>query len=68
MIEVDYEECKSVEEYDSLDRDIKAEITDISLTVEQIIVLKLLHGLGSSFTTYSRSSTNRVDERKISLD
>ena len=33
-------------------RDIKDEITDISLTVEQIIVLKLLNGLGSSFSTY----------------
>ncbi len=50
--EIDYEKCKSVEEYGSLVRDIKAEITDISLTVDQIIVLKLLNGLGSSFSTY----------------
>lgn len=50
--EIDYEKCKSVEEYSSLVRDTKDEITDISLTVEQIIVLKLLNGLGFSFSTY----------------
>ena len=50
--EIDYEKCKSIEEYGSLVRDIKAEITDIPLTVEQIVTLKLLNGLGTSFSTY----------------
>ena len=50
--EINYEKCKSVEEYGSLVRDIKTEITDISITVDQIIVLKLLNGMGASFSTY----------------
>ena len=50
--EIEYEKCKSIEEYGSLVRDIKSEIMDISLSVEQIIVLKLLNGLGTSFSTY----------------
>ena len=50
--EINYEKCKTIEEYGSLVTDIKAEITDISLSVEQIVVLKLLNGLGSSFSTY----------------
>ena len=50
--EINYEKCKSIEEYGSLVRDIKAEITDMALTVEHIVVLKLLNGLGSSFNTY----------------
>ena len=50
--EINYEKCKTIEEYGSLVRDIKAEINDISLSVEQIVVLKLLNGLGSSFSTY----------------
>lgn len=36
------EKFKSIEEYGSPVREINAEITDISLTVEQIIILKLL--------------------------
>lgn len=41
-----------IEEYGCLVRDIKGEITDVSLTVEQIIVLNLLNELGSSLSTY----------------
>ena len=50
--EIKYEKCKSIEEYGSLVRNIKAEITDMALTVEQIVVLRLLNGLGNSFSTY----------------
>ena len=50
--EIKYEKCKSIEEYGSLVRDIKAEITDMALTVEQIVVLRLLNGIGNSFSTY----------------
>ena len=41
-----------IEEYGSLVRDIKVEITDMTLTVEQIVVLRLLNELGNSFSTY----------------
>lgn len=50
--EVSYQKHKSIDKYGSLVRKIKAEIADISLTVEQIIVLRLLSGLGSSFSTF----------------
>ena len=49
--EINYEKCKTIE-YGSLVRDIKAEITDMALTVEHIVVLKLLNELGSSINTY----------------
>ena len=68
--EINYEKCKSIEEYGSLVRDIKAEITDISLTVEQIIVLKLLNGFGSSFSIYLTilNEQARREERFPELD
>ena len=50
--EIDYEKCKSIEEYRSFIRNIKTEITDISLTVKQIVTLKLFNRLGTSFSTY----------------
>lgn len=46
---IDNEKCKSIKEDGSLVRDIKADLTDILLTVEQIIVLKLLKRLGGGF-------------------
>ncbi len=50
--ELYYSGCKSIEEYRSNARDIFAEIIDMALTLEQIVILKLLNGLGSSFSTY----------------
>lgn len=49
---MDWEKCNSIEEFGSLVRDIKAEITDVSLIAEQIIVLSLLNGLSRSFSIY----------------
>lgn len=68
--EIDYQKCKSIEEYGSLVRDIKAEINDISLSVEQVVVLKLLNGLGSSFSTYLTilNEQARRDDKFPSLD
>lgn len=50
--ELDYSRCKSIEEYGSNARDILAELTDMTLSIEQVVLLKLLNGLGSSFSTY----------------
>ncbi|MCJ1467309.1 hypothetical protein MMC07_005933 [Pseudocyphellaria aurata] len=66
--EINYEKCKSIEEYGSLVRDLKAEITDISLTVEQIVVLKLLNGLGTSFSAYLIILNEQARREDISQD
>ncbi|MCJ1266468.1 hypothetical protein MMC22_006353 [Lobaria immixta] len=47
-----------------------AEITDISLTVEQIIILKLLKILGSTFITYLTILNKQVrrEDKFLGLD
>ena len=50
--ELDYSRCKSIEEYGSNARDILAELNDMTLSIEQVVLLKLLNGLGASFSTY----------------
>ena len=42
--ELDYSCCKSIEEYGSNARDILAELTNIALNIEQVVLLKLLNG------------------------
>lgn len=68
--EIDYEKCKSVEEYNSLVQDIKAKITNIQLTVEQIVVFKLLNRLGGEFSTYLTilNEQARREDKFLGLD
>ncbi len=67
---LDYSRRKSIEEYRSNACDIFAEITNMALTVEQIIILKLLNGLGSFFSTYLTilNKQARKDEKFSKLD
>ncbi len=68
--ELDYPGCKSIEGYRSNARDIFAEITDMALTVEQNVILKLLNGFSSSFSTYLTilNKQARRDEKFPKLD
>ena len=49
---LDYSHCKSIEEYESNARDIPAELKNMTLSIEQVVLLKLLNGLEASFSTY----------------
>ncbi len=75
--ELDYSRCKSIEEYESNARDILAELKNMTLSIEQVVLLKLLNGLGASFSTYliilneqarSDKSFPKLDELQKNLE
>ncbi len=68
--ELDYSGCKSIKEYRSNARDIFAEITHMAHTIEQIVILKLLNGLCSSFLIYLTilNEQARRDKKFLKLD
>ena len=65
MEELNYSHCKSIEKYGSNAQDILAKLNNMNLSIEQIVLVKLLNGLKVFFLTYLTILNEQTKRNKL---